>query len=152
MSLMNSLNVSASGMSAQRTRMDIIAQNIANVNTTRTEDGSPYYRQTVTMAESDNSASFADLLNAKRANLSINKSLGNGVKITGIVEDHVTALKKVYDPSHPDADEEGYVTYSNVDTVTEMTNLIGATRSYEANVTAFNATKNMALKGLELGQ
>ena len=119
MSLMNSLNVSASGMSAQRTRMDIIAQNIANVNTTRTEDGSPYYRQTVTMAESDNSASFADLLNAKRANLSINKSLGNGVKITGIVEDHVTALKEVYDPSHPDADEEGYVTYSNVDTVTE---------------------------------
>ena len=77
---------------------------------------------------------------------------GSGVKVTAIAEDHVTALKKVYDPAHPDADEDGYVTYPNVDTVTEMTNLIDATRSYEANVTAFNATKNMLLKGLDVGQ
>ena len=80
------------------------------------------------------------------------KKAGSGVKITSIVEDHVSSMRTVYDPSHPDADEDGYVTYPNVNTVTEMTNLIDATRSYEANVTAFNATKNMALKGLELGK
>jgi len=74
------------------------------------------------------------------------------VKITGIAEDHVTPMKMVYDPAHPDADEDGYVTMPNVNTVTEMTNLIDATRSFEANVTAFNATKNMALKGLEIGK
>ncbi len=153
MSLMNSLNISASGMTAQRTRMDIIAQNVANVNTTRDENNKPYIRQTVTFVEQGNTNSnFEQMLNAKKTGLGYSPSIGKGVKISSIVEDHVAAMKKVYDPSHPDADEEGYVTYPNVNTVTEMTNLIDANRSYEANVTAFNATKNMALRGLDIGQ
>ena len=152
MSLMGSLNVSASGMSAQRTRMDIISQNIANVNTTRDENGDVYRRQTVVFAEK-NDSNFESILTAMRTGVDRKTDpLGDGVKITGIAEDHVTPMKMVYDPAHPDADEDGYVTMPNVNTVTEMTNLIDATRSFEANVTAFNATKNMALKGLEIGK
>jgi len=153
MSLMTSLNISASGMSAQRTRMDIIAQNVANVNTTRDENGNPYRRQTVVFQErSIGNHNFESYLTAQKTGLSYNPQIGSGVKISSIVEDHVSAMKKVYEPGNPDADEDGYVTYPNVNTVTEMTNLIDASRSYEANVTAFNATKNMALKGLELGR
>lgn len=152
MSLMGSLNVSASGMSAQRTRMDIISQNIANVNTTRDENGEVYRRQTVVFAEK-NDSNFASVLRSVQTGISgKGDPLGDGVKITGIAEDHVTAMKMVYDPAHPDADADGYVTYPNVNTVTEMTNLIDASRSFEANVTAFNATKNMALKSLEIGK
>jgi len=152
MSLMGALNVSASGMSAQRTRMDIISQNIANVNTTRDENGNVYRRQTVVFAEK-NDSNFESILTAMRTGVDRKTDpLGDGVKITGIAEDHVTPMKMVYDPAHPDADEDGYVTMPNVNTVTEMTNLIDATRSFEANVTAFNATKNMALKGLEIGK
>lgn len=152
MSLMGSLNVSASGMSAQRTRMDIISQNIANASTTRDENGNVYRRQTVVFAEK-NDSNFESILTAMQTGIPRKTDpLGDGVKITGIAEDHVTPMKMVYDPAHPDADEDGYVTYPNVNTVTEMTNLIDATRSFEANVTAFNATKNMALKGLEIGK
>lgn len=152
MSLMSTLNISASGMSAQRTRMDIIAQNVANVNTTRDENGEAYKRKTVVFEERSNAnKNFESYLEAQKTGLSFNPRIGTGVKISSIVEDHVTSMKTVYDPSHPDANEEGYVTMPNVNTVTEMTNLIDANRSYEANVTAFNATKNMALKGLELG-
>ena len=152
MSLMGSLNVSASGMSAQRTRMDIISQNIANVNTTRDENGNVYRRQTVVFAEK-NDSNFESILTSMQTGISRKiDPMGDGVKITGIAEDHVTPMKMVYDPAHPDADEDGYVTMPNVNTVTEMTNLIDAIRSFEANVTAFNATKNMALKGLEIGK
>lgn len=152
MAIMNALNVSASGMTAQRLRLDIISQNIANASTTRDENGEAYRRKTVMFAEktSDSASTFSRMLMNKTSGLS--ETVGNGVRVTAIVEDHVTALKQVYDPSHPDANEEGYVTMPNVNTVTEMTNLIDATRSYEANVTAFNATKNMLLKGLEVGQ
>lgn len=148
--IFNALNISASGLTAQSLRMDLIAQNIANVDTTRDEDGDVYRRKTVVFQEkNDNAFQFALEQQQSRRATQVN---GNGVKVTAIVEDHVTAMTKVYDPSHPDADEDGYVTYPNVNTVTEMTNLIDATRSYEANVTAFNATKNMLLKGLELGK
>ncbi len=150
MSFFNGMNISASGMSAQRLRMDIISQNIANVETTRDENGNPYRRKTVVFAERE-----ADRFGAVLAQTAAGKASdkqGNGVKVTAIVEDHVTAMKRVYNPSHPDADQDGYVTMPNVNTVTEMTNLISATRSYEANVTAFNATKNMLLKGLEVGK
>lgn len=147
--IFNSLNISASGLTAQTLRMDTISQNIANVDTTRDENGDTYRRKTVVFAEkTDNAFEYAlEMCNQRRAT----QLNGKGVKVTAIVEDHVTSMVKVYDPSHPDADEDGYVTYPNVNTVTEMTNLIDATRSYEANVTAFNATKNMLLKGLELG-
>lgn len=145
MSIMSGMNISASGMTAQRLRMDIISQNIANVSTTRDENGNPYRRKAVVFAEKD-ATPFGQIL-MKTAGVA-----GNGVKVTRIVEDTETPMRKVYDPSHPDADEEGYVTYPNVSVVQEMTDLIDATRSYEANVTAFNATKSMALKGLEIGK
>lgn len=150
MGIFNGMNISASGMTAQSVRMDTIAQNIANVDTTRDEKGNPYRRKTVVFAEKNNNA-FGNALEMSQARRATQLN-GKGVKVTGIVEDHVTSMKKVYDPSHPDADEDGYVTYPNVNTVTEMTNLIDASRSYEANVTAFNATKNMLLKGLEVGK
>lgn len=146
MSVISGMNISASGMTAQRLRMDIISQNIANVNTTRDENGEAYKRQVVVFSEKQNISFDSILNNAKGV------GTGNGVKVTQIAEDTETTMNVVYDPSHPDADEEGYVTYPNVNTVTEMTDLIDATRSYEANVTAFNATKSMALKGLEVGK
>ncbi len=146
MSVINGMNISASGMSAQRLRMDIISSNIANVNTTRDENGNVFRRKTLVFSEKT-SDSFDSILKGKTGS----SGLG-GVKVTSIIEDTETPLNMVYDPSHPDANEEGYVSYPNVNTVTEMTNLISASRSYEANVTAFNATKNMALKGLEVGK
>ncbi len=145
MSAIDAMNVSASGMTAQRLRMDIISQNIANVNTTRDENGNPYRRKAVVFAEKDTS-SFGDVL------ARTTEKAGNGVKVTQIVDDTSTEMRKVYDPSHPDADADGYVTYPNVNVVQEMTDMIDASRSYEANVTAFNASKNMALKGLEVGK
>ncbi|MDF2510868.1 MAG: hypothetical protein K0S04_734 [Herbinix sp.] len=145
MSVMGGMNVSASGMSAQRLRLDIISQNIANVNTTRDENGNTYRRKTVVFEEKDMS-SFGNILRYTA------DTTGDGVKVTEIVEDTTTEMRKVYDPSHPDADEDGYVTYPNVNTVQEMTDMIDATRAYEANVTAFNATKSMAMKGLEVGK
>lgn len=145
MSVMNGMNISASGMSAQRLRLDIISQNIANVNTTRDENGNVYRRKTVVFSEKDVTP-FGNILMKTAGNA------GNGVKVTQITEDTATALRKVYDPSHPDADEDGYVTYPNVNTVQEMTDMIDATRAYEANVTAFNASKSMAMKGLEVGK
>lgn len=145
MSVMSGMNVSASGMTAQRLRLDIISQNIANVNTTRDEFGNVYRRKTVVFSEKDVTP-FGDILMKTAGNV------GNGVKVTKITEDTKSQLRRVYDPSHPDADEDGYVTYPNVNIVQEMTDMIDATRSYEANVTAFNATKNMAMKGLEVGK
>jgi flagellar basal-body rod protein FlgC len=144
--MMNGLNISASGMTAQRLRLDIISQNIANVKTTRDENGDVYTRKEVVFSvKNSNPASFSEVLsNAGTA--------GNGVKVTQIVNDTESEYSKVYDPSHPDADEDGYVTYPNVNIVQEMTDMIDASRSYEANVTAFNATKNMALKALDIGK
>lgn len=143
--IFNAMNVSASGMTAQRTRMDIISQNIANVNTTRDENGEVYKRKTVVFQENSN-APFDRVLSNR-----LETYKANGVKITAIVEDTREGAM-AYDPSHPDADENGYVMMPNVNTVTEMTNLIDASRSYEANATAFNAAKSMAMKGLELFQ
>jgi flagellar basal-body rod protein FlgC len=144
MSAFSGMNISASGMTAQRLRMDIISQNIANVNTTRDENGNPYRRKAVVFSEKD-ATPFQEVF------LRTAGVMGNGVKVTRIIEDN-KAMRKVFDPNHPDADVDGYVTYPNVNVVQEMTDLIDATRSYEANVTAFNATKNMALKGLEVGR
>lgn len=148
MALFTAFDISSSGMTAQRLRTDIIAQNIANVNTTRTEAGTPYRRKNVVFQEKGaTGVAFGSVL----ANVS-NHVAGNGVKVTAITEDYDTDFNMVYDPSHPDADENGYVFYPNVNVITEMTDLIDATRAYEANITAFNASKNMASKGLELGK
>lgn len=147
MSIFSSFDVNASGLTAERFRMDIISQNVANANTTRTEDGTPYRRKVVTFAEKETQTPFSHVLDVARDNYS-----GKGVKVTSVQEDSWTDMKMVYDPAHPDADENGYVLYPNVNIVTEMTNLIDASRSYEANATAFNASKAIALKGLEMGQ
>ena len=146
MAMFQSFNISASGMTAERFRTDIIAENIANVNTTSTESGGPYRRKIVTF-QAREVTPFSQIYSASK-----NAAVGNGVKVTSVREDTETDFIKEYDPSNPDADENGYVTYPNVNIVTEMTNLIDASRSYEANATAFNAGKSIALKGLEMGQ
>lgn len=144
MSVFGGMDTSASGMTAQRLRTDIIAQNIANVNTTRDAQGNVYKRKLVVFEEK-NTTNFSNALSTAMG------AKSNGVKVTKIFEDESEG-SKVYDPSHPDADAQGYVIYPNVNVVTEMTDMIDASRSYEANVTAFNATKAMALKALEMGK
>lgn len=147
MGLFQSFDIAASGMTAERFRMDTIAENIANINTTRDEDGGPYRRKIVTFEEKNLTAtSFRDTLSY------VNAYKGNGVKVSGVHEDYETDFVMEYDPAHPDADENGYVTYPNVNTVTEMTNLIDASRGYQANVTAFNALKAMTSQGISIGQ
>ncbi len=147
MGMFASFNINASGMTAQRYRMDIISENVANASTTRTADGTPYRRKVAYFEEKGGQTPFGAALNQAAGNYS-----GKGVKVTGVYEDYSSDLKKVYDPSHPDADEDGYVMYPNVDIVTEMTNMIDASRAYEANATAFSASKSMALQGLQIGQ
>ena len=147
MSMFSAFDVTASGLTAQRLRMDVISENVANANTTRTEDGTPYSRKIDTFQQKNPQQTFSQVL----LNVSSGYS-GSGVKVSQIFEDTTTEMNMVYDPSHPDADENGYVTYPNVNIVTEMTDLIDASRSYEANSTAFNASKSMALKGQEIGQ
>ena len=143
MGVFSAMNVSATGMTAQQFRMDIIAENIANASTTRTEDGEAYRRKTVVFMEKD-TTSFDHILNGYLSHYQ-----PNGVKTTQVVEDQ-SDFRLVYEPDNPDANEDGYVEYPNVDTVTEMTNLIDSSRAYEASVTSFNASKSMAMKGLEL--
>lgn len=146
MSVFQSFNINASGMTAQRFRTDIIAENIANVNTTRTQDGTPYRRQIVTFREKD-ITDFSNVLNHTRE-----AAVGNGVKVYSLTEDYSSDFIMAYDPAHPDADENGYVSYPNVNIVTEMTNLIDSSRAYEANATAFEASKSIMTTGLSLGK
>jgi len=146
MALLNGLNISATALTAQRFRMDVISENLANAEVTRTADGTPYRRRNVVLGARENAISFSDTLNQTRATLN-----GGGVRVAAVTESQ-EPFKLVYDPSHPDANEEGYVNMPNVDTVTEMVDLMAASRSYEANVTAFNTTKSMALKALEIGK
>jgi len=135
-SLFSTMNISSSGMSAQRIRMDIIASNIANAQTTRTPQGEgPYRRKEVV---------FATLLEDM-------KKGERGVDMVGIFQDP-SPFKMVYKPQHPDANAQGYVSMPNVNIVTEMIDIISATRAYEANVTAFKSTQNMILKAMEIGR
>ncbi len=146
MALLQAFNISASGMTAERFRMDIIAENIANIHTTRTENGEPYRRKIVTF-QARPVTSFSEIYSASK-----NAAIGNGVKVVSVKEDTKTDFVMTYDPANPDADENGYVSYPNVNTVTEMTNLIDAQRSYEANAAAFEGTKSIAQTGLSIGQ
>ena len=134
MGLFNTMRISASGLSAERLRMDTITSNMTNATTTRGEDGKPYVRKIAVFQE----------------HLDKEKGL-NGVKAVGIVEDE-SPLKEVYDPTHPDADENGYVTMPNVNLLNEMADMIAASRSYEANIDTLNSTKSMFTKTLELGR
>jgi flagellar basal-body rod protein FlgC len=137
MGLFDALDASGSALSAERLRMDVTAENLANAQSTRSADGTgPYKRKQVVLEQAG--SSFADSLQAAR-----------GVRVAGIVEDPSPA-RRVYDPGHPDADAQGYVTMPNVNTVTEMTDLIGASRAYEANVTAMQTAKSMFARTLDL--
>lgn len=145
MALFKGMNINASGMSAERLRLDVISENIANANTTRTKEGGPYVRKNVIFTEKVSTAdSFGEVLNRTIS------GIGNGVKVTAITKDTDTDMNLVYEPSHPDADENGYVLYPNVNIVTEMTDLIDASRAFEANTTAFEASKNVASRGLSI--
>jgi flagellar basal-body rod protein FlgC len=142
MSMFGGMEISASALTAERLRMDVVAENLANAQTTRGADGQPYRRKEVVLQE--RAASFG-------ASLSSAMSQGSsaGVEVAAIAEGQ-TPLKRVYDPGHPDADAEGYVSMPNVDSVTEMVDLISAQRAYEANVTAMQAAKQMFSRTLEL--
>jgi flagellar basal-body rod protein FlgC len=145
MSMFGGLEISASGLTAERLRMDVTAENLANAQTTRGADGQPYRRKEVILQEAPGS------FGATLASVIGGGSNGNrgGVHVAGIVED-ATPPKRIYDPGHPDADAQGYVSMPNVDTVTEMVDLISASRAYEANVTAMQAAKTMFSRTLEL--
>ena len=149
MGIFDAINISATGLTAQRLRMDVIAKNIANVNTTRTENGLPYRRQVVVFEENCKNKAFSSFLSQESRRLFFKD--GGGVRVRGIENDK-SPFKRVYDPGHPDADADGYVLMPNVDTVIEMVNMISATRAYEANVTALNAAKGMAQRALEIGR
>ncbi|KAB2337504.1 flagellar basal body rod protein FlgC [Cytobacillus depressus] len=152
MTIFHSMNNTASALTAQRLRMDVISSNMANVESTRAKlvngEWQPYRRKSVVLEPKE--GQFANFLN-KAMNRSDTSSAGNGVIVTRIVEDQ-TPFKLVYDPEHPDANVDGYVELPNVDPLKEMVDLISATRSYEANVTVFNATKSMMMKALEIGK
>lgn len=147
MSFFDAMNISASGLTAQRLRMDVISENIANVSTTRTAEGGPYQRKTVIFQEMGEKDPFSSVF--KDAVRRVHQ--GQGVRVSKVVEDD-TPGSLAYDPSHPDANEEGYVRMPNVNIVEEMVNMISASRSYEANITAVNSTKAMINKTLELGR
>jgi len=145
MSMFGGLEISASGLTAERLRMDVTAENLANAQTTRGANGQPYRRKEVILQEAP--GSFGATLSAVIGGGA--NTNGGGVHVAGIVEDQ-TPLKRIYDPGHPDADAQGYVSMPNVDTVTEMVDLISASRAYEANVTAMQAAKQMFSRTLEL--
>jgi flagellar basal-body rod protein FlgC len=149
MSFWEALRIGSSGLTAQRLRLDLISNNIANAQTTHTEEGGPYQRQDVVFIAEGKKATFPpQSVAARRGGLS---DLQGGVRATQIITDTEEG-PRVYDPTHPDADADGYVGYPNVDIVVEMTNMLSATRSYEANLAVIEAVKRMALKALEIGR
>jgi flagellar basal-body rod protein FlgC len=145
MNFIDALNISASGLTSQRIRMNVVSSNLANSNTTRTPEGGPYKRKDVVFSSQPVQKSFQDMM----------KSQANGklseVKVVEIIEDPRPPVQK-YDPRHPDADDKGFVSLPNINIIEEMVNMMSATRSYEANVTAVKATKRMAQKALEIGK
>ena len=145
MDFLSGMRVSSSGMTAQRTRMNTISSNIANVNTTRTPEGGPYRRKDVVLEAIPEQRSFGEIL-IDQGDRNLHR-----VQVTDIEVDRGAPLLK-YEPDHADANEQGYVAYPNVNLMVEMANMIEATRAYEANVSALNATKSMAMSALNIGQ
>jgi flagellar basal-body rod protein FlgC len=148
-SFLDSFDISASGMSAQRVRLDVAAENIANVDTTRTDAGGPYRRKDVVLESYGESTTFANALRRARTGQTTLNNGKSGVRVADIVED-TRENKRVYDPTDPDADEDGYVEYPNVDVLKETVDAMSATRSYEANVTALNAVKQMTQAAMDI--
>ena len=145
MSFSKALNISSSGLSAQRMRMNTISSNIANVNTTRTPEGGPYRRKDVQFEAIPQAKTFGEILHTNPQ-----KNIAR-VQVTDITVDRKAPILK-YEPNHPDANKEGYVAYPNINLMEEMANMVQATRSYEANVSAMQATKDMANSALEIGR
>jgi flagellar basal-body rod protein FlgC len=145
MGLFDSFRISASALTAQRLRMDIIANNMANAETTRTAEGGPYKKEMPVFAESRPKFMLPVISEDARS------TVGDGVKVVAIKKD-TAPPKLVYNPSHPDANADGYVAMPNIELVSEMVDMIEATRAYEANVTALNSSKSMAVKALEIGR
>jgi flagellar basal-body rod protein FlgC len=139
------MKISASGLSAQRTWMNVISSNLANVNTTRTQSGKPYERQTAVVEAADINDNFDRILG------DVVQDELQAVRVAQIVPDG-RDFKQVYDPGHPDANQSGIVTMPNISSVEEMTNMVVASRSYEANLSALNNAKQMALKAIEIGK
>ena len=146
MGLFSTVNIAATGLTAQRTRLDVIANNLANMHTTRTPEGGPYQRrEPIFAAESPDNATFHDMLKAQQEGSVVE------VRTVDIIKDGRDPIRK-YEPDHPDADEKGFISLPNISVTEEMVNLVSASRSYEANVAAVKATKNMVMKALEIGR
>jgi len=150
MGILATMRVSLSALTAQRVRMDVTASNLANVDTTRTPQGGPYLRRQVVFA-TEQPSPFARLVQTRTGLVETTPSAARGVQVAGIVVDR-RAVREVYDPTHPDADANGIVRYPDIDVVSEMTNLMAATRAYEANVTVLDALKTMAMRALSIGR
>ncbi len=146
MNFLSAMEISSSGMAAQRFRMNIISSNLANSQTTRTPEGGPYRRRSVIFGALPAPRTFEEVLRSQ-----VKPGDPLHVKVLGVAVDERPPLLK-YDPGHPDSNEEGYVAFPNIDPMEEMVNLMLASRSYQANVAAFNATKNMALRALDIGR
>ncbi len=149
MAFLSSMNVVGSGLTAQQHRLDVISENITNINTTRTEDGGPYRRKVVVMEEEGTPSPFRQAI--LRAMGQEPSGQMGGVRISRVEEDP-SDFKLRYDPTHPDANEDGYVELPNVDMIKEMTDAMAASQAYSANVTAFNTLKAVVAKGLEIGK
>ncbi len=145
MSFLSSMNINASGLTAQKMRLDIASENIAHMDTTRTERGGPYRRKMVIFQ------SMEDNSFRSKFNRAINRNVTPGVRVAAVVEDQ-RPFKTIYSPDHPDADAQGYVRLPNVDLIKETVDSMAATRAYDANITALNAVKLMASKALEIGR
>ena len=145
MDFFDALKTSATGLSAQRLRINLISGNLANASTTRTAEGGPYRRKEAVFAATPGTGAFNEVLESQR------RQALPQVKVLEVFSDDSEPIRK-FDPNHPDADESGYVSLPNVNVMEEMVNLISATRSYEANVAAIKAAKEMALKALEIGK
>lgn len=151
MAFLSSLNIVGSGLTAQQLRLDVIGENITNMNTTRTEGGGPYRRKIVQFEAQGGRDTFRDIMARTERASNAGYETAGGVVVTGIVEDP-SEFTYVYDPDHPDANEEGYVEMPNVDSVMEITDAIAASQAYSANVTLFNTMKSVIAKGLEIGK
>lgn len=151
MGLFTSINIAASGMSAERLRTDVISDNIANASTTRTQDGGAFRRSRVVLAQKESGVDWRTPFTPDE----ISRGPGSGVKVTSVEKDD-SDLRLVYDPTHPDAIQSGpkagYVEYPNVNIVTEMVDLISASRSYEANASVIQGSKEMFMQALEIGR
>lgn len=140
------MRISGSGMTAQRTRLNTISSNIANINTTQTPEGGPYRKKDVVFEALPDARNFGEIITSTDPRGSFQR-----VQVTDVISDRKAPLLK-YEPDHPDANPEGYVAYPNINLMEEMTNMIQASRAYEANVSALQASKDMALSSLEIGR